>query len=276
MNSVDKPMSKISVRDVTNVLKTERGTEITALAGIDLEVQDREFVAVVGPSGCGKTTLLNLIAGLRAPTSGEIFLDGHPVRGPGRDRGVVFQADAIFLWRTVRKNVEYGLEIQGLDRSERYRQSSHYLKLVDLEKFADLYPKELSGGMKKRCQIATVLANAPEVLLMDEPYGALDYPTKCQLQEELLRILKREPKTTLFVTHDIEEALFLADRVVSMGSGTIERTIDVPFPRPRDGSLRVSPEFAEMKAELWELLEKHPDRRTAGNGAQVDQASSRE
>lgn len=276
MNSTGKPMSKISVRHVTNVLKTERGTEITALASIDLEIQDGEVVAVVGPSGCGKTTLLNLLAGLRSPTSGEILLDGHPVRGPGRDRGVVFQADAIFLWRTVRRNVEYGLELQGMDRSERHRRSSHYLKLVDLERFADLYPKELSGGMKKRCQIATVLANAPEVLLMDEPYGALDYPTKCQLQEELLRILEREPKTTLFVTHDIEEALFLADRVVSMGPGTIERIIDVPFPRPRDGDLRVSAEFAEMKAELWGLLEKHPGRQMRGTGAQVDQESSHE
>lgn len=276
MNSIDKSMSKISVRDVTNVLKTERGTEIIALAGIDLEIQDGELVVVVGPSGCGKTTLLNLIAGLRSPTSGEILLDGHPVRGPGRDRGVVFQADAVFLWRTVRRNVEYGLEAQGMDRSERHRRSSHYLKLVDLERFSDLYPKELSGGMKKRCQIATVLANAPEVLLMDEPYGALDYPTKCQLQEELLHILKRESKTTLFVTHDIEEALFLADRVVSMGTGTIERIVDVPFPHPREGGLRVSPEFAEMKAELWGLLEKHLGQQTVGNGAQVDQEFPRE
>jgi NitT/TauT family transport system ATP-binding protein len=260
MGSTVTSRPKISVEDVTNVLRTERGAEITALAGVSLEIRDGELVAIVGPSGCGKTTLLNLIAGLRSPTTGDILLDGHPVRKPGRDRGVVFQADAIFLWRTVRKNVEYGLEIQRMDRSERHKRSSHYLRLVGLEKFADLYPKELSGGMKKRCQIATVLANNPEVLLMDEPYGALDYPTKCQLQEELLGILEREPKTTLFVTHDIEEALFLADRVVTMGPGTIERIIDVPFPRPRNSDLRVSSEFTELKAELWSMMEQHPAR----------------
>ena len=247
-------MAEISIRGLRKVHTTERGSLITALGGVDLEVADGELVAVVGPSGCGKTTLLSQIAGLQDPSSGDILVGGRPVHGPGRDRGVVFQADAIF-WRSVRKNVEYGLEVQGLPRAAREQRATQYLRLVGLERYADLYPKELSGGMKKRCQIATVLANNPDVLLMDEPFGALDYPTKCQLQEELLRILGREPKTTVFVTHDIEEALFLADRIVVMGSGTIERIVPVPFARPRANDLRVSLEFSTLKARLWEELE---------------------
>jgi NitT/TauT family transport system ATP-binding protein len=248
-------MATISIRGLRKVHTTERGSQITALGGVDLEVADGELVAVVGPSGCGKTTLLSQIAGLQDPTSGEILVGGRPVHGPGRDRGVVFQADAIFLWRSVRRNVEYGLEIQGMPRAAREQRANEYLRLVGLERYADLYPKELSGGMKKRCQIATVLANNPDVLLMDEPFGALDYPTKCQLQEELLRILGREPKTTIFVTHDIEEALFLADRVVVMGSGSIARIVPVPFPRPRRSDLRVAFDFSALKAQLWEEME---------------------
>jgi NitT/TauT family transport system ATP-binding protein len=251
-------MATISVRGLRKVHTTERGSQITALAGVDLDVADGELVAIVGPSGCGKTTLLSEIAGLQEPTAGEIRVDDRPVHGPGRDRGVVFQADAVFLWRTVRKNVEYGLEIQGLGREARRERAEEYLRLVGLERFGDLYPKELSGGMKKRCQIATVLANSPDVLLMDEPFGALDYPTKCQLQEELLRILSRDPKTTLFVTHDIEEALFLADRVVVMGHGRIEQIVTVPFSRPRAGDLRIEYEFSALKARLWKLLEREP------------------
>lgn len=251
-------MAEIAVRGLRKVHTTERGSQIVALGGVDLTVVDGEFVAIVGPSGCGKTTLLSQIAGLQDPTSGEILVDGRPVHGPGRDRGVVFQADAIFLWRSVRKNVEYGLEVQGLPREARTARANEYLRLVGLEQYADLYPKELSGGMKKRCQIATVLANDPDVLLMDEPFGALDYPTKCQLQEELLRILSREPKTTLFVTHDIEEALFLADRIVVMGKGDIARIVQAPFTRPRVSDLRVSFEFTTLKAKLWQDLEGHP------------------
>jgi NitT/TauT family transport system ATP-binding protein len=250
-------MAEIAIRRLRKVHTTEQGSQIVALRGVDLTVADGELVAVVGPSGCGKTTLLSQVAGLQDPTSGEILIDGRLVHGPGRDRGVVFQADAIFLWRSVRKNVEYGLEIQGMAKGEREARANEYLRLVGLDQYADLYPKELSGGMKKRCQIATVLANDPEVLLMDEPFGALDYPTKCQLQEELLRILGGEPKTTLFVTHDIEEALFLADRIVVMGRGSIERIVAVPFSRPRASELRVSFEFSTLRAQLWEDLEGH-------------------
>ena len=267
-------MASITIRGLRKVHTTERGTQITALGGVDLEVADGEFLAVVGQSGCGKTTLLSQIAGLQDRSSGDILVAGRPISGPGRDRGVVFQADAIFLWRSVRKNVEYGLEIQGLPKASRDQRANEYLRLVGLEGYADLYPKELSGGMKKRCQIATVLANNPDVLLMDEPFGALDYPTKCQLQEELLRILDREPKTTIFVTHDIEEALFLADRVVVMARGTIERIIPVPFARPRKSDLRVSFEFTSLKAQLWEELEDHSAGRLViaepGTGERLD------
>jgi NitT/TauT family transport system ATP-binding protein len=249
------PAPHISLRGVTKVLRSERGAEIVALNGVNLDIADGEFVSIVGPSGCGKTTLLNQLAGLATPTAGEILVRGQAIHGPGRDRGMVFQADALFFWRTVRRNVEYGLEVQGLDRATRRKRADYYLKLVGLSEFADLYPKGLSGGMKKRCQIATVLANNPDVLLMDEPFGALDYPTKCQLQEELLRILAREPKATVFVTHDFEEAVFLADRVVVMGHGVIRRIIDVPIRRPRASDLRISPEISQRKAELWGLLE---------------------
>ena len=248
-------MASISVTDLRKVHVTASGNRIAALDGVSLDIADGEFVAVVGPSGCGKTTLLSQIAGLQRPTSGQVRVADRPVEGPGRDRGVVFQADAIFLWRTVRRNVEYGLEIQGLPKPARHDRATEYLRLVGLERYADLYPKELSGGMKKRCQIATVLANSPEVLLMDEPFGALDYPTKCKLQEELLRILASKPKTTLFVTHDIEEALFLADRIVVMEHGRIRHVVPVPFPRPRRSELRVSQPFTELKAGLWQEID---------------------
>lgn len=231
-----------------------RKQEFTALDHVTFSVEDGEFIAIVGPSGCGKTTLLNVVAGLAEPTSGQILLDGHPVRGPGRDRGVVFQQDTLFLWRTVVRNVEYGLETRRIPRQVRRERALRWLGIVGLERFADFFPKELSGGMKKRCQIAAVLANEPDVLLMDEPYGALDYPTKCQLQVELLRILGDDPKTTLFVTHDIEEALFLADRIVLMGNGEVKRIYTVPFAKPRLSSLRLAADFAVAKSELWSYI----------------------
>lgn len=245
----------ISLNGVGKTLQTERGAEIVALTDVSLDIGEGVFVAVVGPSGCGKTTLLNHIAGLTTPTTGEVSVLGRKITGPGRERGMVFQTDALFFWRTVRRNIEYGVETQGMPRRERRTHVDHYLDLVGLTKFADLYPKELSGGMKKRCQIATVLANNPDVLLMDEPFGALDYPTKCQLQEQLLTILAREPKTTVFVTHDIEEALFLADKVVVMANGSIQQVVDVPIARPRASDLRIDVEFARRKADLWRSLE---------------------
>jgi NitT/TauT family transport system ATP-binding protein len=248
-------MTRIEIRKLSKIFQTQKGDNFTALKEIQLEIEDGEIIVVVGPSGGGKTTLLNLIAGLVRPSEGAILLDGKAIQGPGRDRGVVFQQDSVFMWRTVLKNVEYGLEMAHLPKMERRRRALHYLQMVGLEKFADFYPKELSGGMKKRVQIATVFANNPEVLLMDEPFGTLDYPTKCALQQELLRILDQEPKTTVFVTHDIEEAIYLGQRIICMKRAQISSQFIVPFPRQRSNEIRLSTEFAELKREIWNHLE---------------------
>lgn len=229
-----------------------------ALDNVNLTIDENEFVAVVGTSGCGKTTLLNIISGLSSPTSGQVYVNGETVNGPGRERGVVFQQDALFMWRNVRRNVEYGLEVQGIPRNERKDIALRWLRLVGLEAFADFWPKELSGGMKKRCQVAVVLANEPRVLFMDEPYGALDYSTKCELQHELLRVLSEQPKTVFFVTHDIEEAVFLSDRVVVMAKGTISNIHDVPFGRPRTQEHRFSKEFNKLRQIISNEIENIP------------------
>ena len=236
-----------------------RGKEtFVALDNVSLSIDDNEFVAVVGTSGCGKTTLLNIVSGLSSPTSGQVFVNGEAVNGPGRERGVVFQQDALFMWRSVRRNVEYGLEVQGIPRNERKEIALKWLRLVGLEAFADFWPKELSGGMKKRCQVAVVLANEPRALFMDEPYGALDYSTKCELQHELLRVLSEQPKTVFFVTHDIEEAVFLADRIVVMDQGKISNIHDVPFERPRTQQHRFSKEFNELRQVISNNIENPP------------------
>jgi NitT/TauT family transport system ATP-binding protein len=221
---------------------------------IGFSIEDGELTSIIGPSGCGKTTMLNMIAGLSHPTRGRITVNGAPVTGAGADRGVVFQQDAIFMWRTVRKNVEFGLEIKGLSKSARRERSDHYIRLVGLKGFEDFYPKELSGGMKKRVAIAAVLANKPDVLLMDEPFGSLDYPTKIALQDELTRIFELEKTTTIFVTHDIEEAIFLSDRILVLAGGGVAEIVDVPFDRPRHPDLRLSDEMQELKRALWSYL----------------------
>jgi NitT/TauT family transport system ATP-binding protein len=251
---VRERLTKIRLETLTKTYQTEQGDTLEVLRGVEGDIYDQEFVSLIGPSGCGKTTLLNLIAGLISPSGGRILVDGKPVASPGRDRGVVFQQDAILPWRTVLRNVEYGLELQGVDRARRREVARGFLRVVGLEQFADFYPKELSGGMKKRVALAAVFANNPEVLLMDEPFGSLDYPTKLGLQRELLTIWDREKKTTIFVTHDLEEALFLSDRVVALARGVIESVVEVPFPRPRTDELRVSPEFQDMKKLLWKYL----------------------
>ncbi len=245
---------KIALRKVSKEFRTaDRGTFV-ALREIEAEIGDGEFVALIGPSGGGKTTLLNVVAGLTPPTGGQVLVDGRPVRRPGPDRGVVFQQDALFMWRRVIKNVEYGLEIRNVPKDQRQQTAMDYLRMVGLEKFADFYPKQLSGGMKKRVQIATVFANNPEVLLMDEPFGALDYPTKVDLQEQLLTLWARDAKTSLFVTHDMEEALFLADRVFVLVDGKLETILNVPFGRPRAHDLRMSQDFHALKLQLWNYM----------------------
>jgi NitT/TauT family transport system ATP-binding protein len=242
---------KIEFRGVGKHFVRRGRDPLRVLGSIDVSIADQSFVSIIGPSGSGKSTLLFLIAGLLKATCGEVLVEGKRVQGPGRDRGVVFQEDAIFPWRTVRRNVAYGLELQGVPAREREERVKRYLELVRLEAFEDLYPSQLSGGMKKRVAIAEVLANEPDVLLLDEPFGALDYVTKIALQEELARIWQSSRLTTVLVTHDIEEALFLSDRILVLRKANLVLDLPVPFERPRRHEVRNDPVFAELKERLW-------------------------
>ena len=228
----------------------------TVLHDFDLTVRDGEFLSVLGPSGCGKSTFLNILAGLVRQTGGDIRIDGEPLTGVSRKLGVVFQGYALFPWRNVRENVEMGLEIRGVSRTERRREANAYLNLVGLAEFGDHFPHQLSGGMRQRVAIARSLAYRPEVLLMDEPFGALDAQTRESLQSELLAIWEDSAKTVVFVTHSIDEAIFLSDRVAVMtkGPGRVKEIIDVDLPRPRDESVRHSPAFAALRQRAWEVL----------------------
>ena len=243
---------KVSIQGVEKKYNTRKG-EVVALNGVDFDIRENEFICVIGPSGCGKSTLLNIIAGLLEPTSGQILVDGKPINGTGTDRGVVFQQYALFPWLTVKKNVEFGLKLKGLSKEECDAIAMKYLKMVELEKFADSYPKELSGGMKQRVAIARAYAMNPEVLLMDEPFGALDAQTRTQLQSELLKAWQEENKTCFFVTHDIEEAIVLATRVVIMSArpGRIKEVVDIDIPYPRDQETKMSDRFIELKNHIW-------------------------
>jgi NitT/TauT family transport system ATP-binding protein len=229
----------------------------TALDDITLDVKSGEFLALVGPSGCGKSTLLDLLGGLEAPTSGRILLDGRPIEGPARDRGIVFQQYALFPWRTAIQNVEFGLDIAGLKSKARREKALHYLDLVGLSAFANRYPHELSGGMKQRVAIARSLAYDPEVLMMDEPFAALDAQTRETLQGELLRIWRRTGKTIVFITHGIDEAVVLGQRVAIMTSrpGRIKQIIEVPeVLRSETEDVRSLPAFGAVRHEVWTLL----------------------
>lgn len=242
----------IQVTDVTKVYVTSRGRTVS-LDNVSLDVAEGEFVTLVGPSGCGKSTMLNLIGGLLEPTSGEVLVHGDAVRGPSPDRGVIFQQYALFPWLTALQNVEFGLRLQGLRQAERQEKAMHYLDLVGIADFANALPKELSGGMKQRCAIARAYAVNPSVLLMDEPFGALDALTRVQMQDELLSTWQKERRTIVFITHDVDEAVYLASRVVVMSPrpGRISEIIDVPLPYPRTEELRLSPEFASIRARVW-------------------------
>ena len=252
---------KIIARNIRRVFQIKRkpneaASEFEAIKQLDLTVKQGEFLAIVGPSGCGKSTFLDMIAGLAKPNSGEIFMDGKLITGPALDRGIVMQGYALFPWRTVRKNVEFGLEIKKVPQKERREISQQYIELVGLKNFEDRYPHELSGGMKQRVAIARALAYDPEVLLMDEPFAAVDAQTREVLQEELLRIWEKTRKTIVFVTHGIDEAVFLADRVAVMTAnpGTIKEIVDINLPRPRDG-IRSSADFGWVRHKIWELLQ---------------------
>lgn len=252
---------KIVARNIRRVYhikgkEDKKTTEFEAIRQLDLTVKQGEFLAIVGPSGCGKSTFLDMIAGLAKPSSGEIFMDGKLIKGPALDRGIVMQGYALFPWRTVRKNVEFGLEIKKVPKQDRGQISQKYIEMVGLKNFADRYPHELSGGMKQRVAIARALAYDPEVLLMDEPFAAVDAQTRETLQEELLRIWEQTKKTIVFVTHGIDEAVFLADRVAVMSShpGTIKEIVTINLPRPRDG-IRSSADFGWIRHKIWELLQ---------------------
>lgn len=247
---------KIVLSDVSKIYESGKGTLVHAVEHVSLEVPAEDFVCIVGTSGCGKSTLLYLIAGLNFPTSGRILMDGKPVTGPSAKAGMVFQGDSVFPWLTVRKNIQFGPEIKGLPRAECRQIAQRYIDMVGLTGSEEMLPKELSGGMKKRVDVARAFANDPDVLLMDEPFGALDAMTKERLQAELSTIWERERKTVLFVTHDLEEALVLGTRVVVMSRepNTIQAIIDVPFERPRDLILKTRPEFQALRRHLWELL----------------------
>ena len=230
-----------------------RNGEMVALNGVDMDIHENEFICVVGPSGCGKSTLLNIIGGLETPTEGKVLVDGAEVTGPGPDRGIVFQQYALFPWLTVEKNVQFGLKLQGKSKEEAEELAHKYLKMVDLEGFAKAYPNQLSGGMKQRVAIARAYAVNPKVLLMDEPFGALDAQTRTQLQQELLNTWEKEQKTCFFITHDVEEAIILAQRVVIMCArpGRVKEIVDIDIPYPRDQETKMSPRFLELKNHIW-------------------------
>lgn len=231
-------MPTIKINNVGKVYETEGGTSVQALKNINLEIKDGEFVCIVGPSGCGKSTLLEIVAGLQKQTEGEVFLDDTPVSGPNRDIGVVFQDAALFPWRTIRKNILFGLEIAKVPKAEQEERLKYYLKLMGLEGFEHKFPAQLSGGMRQRAGIARTLIASPKVTLMDEPFSAVDHLTRCTLQEELIRVHETEKKTILFVTHDINEAVYLADRVILLSPrpGTIQEEYVIRTKHPRSRS----------------------------------------
>ena len=244
--------------EVTKVFETPDGAGTTALDRISLDVRAGELLTLVGPSGCGKSTLLDLLGGLSQPTSGRVFVGGKEITGPGLDRGIVFQQYALLPWRTAQGNVEFGLEAKGIARRERAQRAREFLDLVGLAGFADRYPHELSGGMKQRVAIARSLAYDPEVLLMDEPFAALDAQTRERLQEELIRIWRRTGTTVIFITHDIDEAVFLGHRVAVMSArpGRIKEVIAIDLDRDPSGDIdvRASRDFATYRHHIWSLL----------------------
>lgn len=243
---------KVVIDDVSRRYESERKT-VQALKDIRFSVEEGEFVTIVGPSGCGKTTLFRIIAGLEEPTSGQVLLDSEPITGPNPERSMVFQEYGLFPWRTVRENVAFGLEEQGVSKAEREQRVQEMIDLVGLSGFENSYPKELSGGMKQRVGIARALAVDPEVLLMDEPFGSLDAQTRDMMHAELLDIWRETGKTVLFVTHDVDEAVKLADKVVVMAAdpGRVREVVPVDISRPRE---RTDPEFAEYVDEIRGLI----------------------
>lgn len=243
---------------VTKEFQGVRGPGLLAVRDVCLDVAESEFLCVLGASGCGKTTLLNIFAGFIPPTAGRVLLRGKPITGIEPRCGVVFQSYALFPWKTVRGNVEFGLRMKGLPPAQRRRIADRFIDLVKLRGFEDRYPTELSGGMQQRVTLARILAADPEVLLMDEPFAALDAMTRQVMQEELLRIHEQSRKTTVFITHNIDEALVLADRIVVMSArpGRVKAIVENTLPRPRHVKIQLSPDFAQLKGEIWGCVEE--------------------
>ena len=248
----------IRAQNLTLSFRPKNRESVIALKDFSLEVGRGEFVSIVGPSGCGKSTFLNLLLGLIKPDSGEMKLDGTPITGPGQERAMVFQEFGLLPWRTVRANVELGLELKGMPTPQRAERAAELINLVGLKDFARHYPHELSGGMKQRVGLARALATEPEVLLMDEPFAALDAQTRDLMQMELLQIWEHTKKTVLFVTHSIEEAAYLSDRVIVLTArpGRTKDILNIDLPRPRDYEMRLTPEFNEIKSRIWDVLKE--------------------
>ena len=248
-------MASIEARNLSKTYESRDGN-VVALQDVSLKVTDSEFVSILGPSGCGKSTLLRILDGLASADSGQVLMDGKPIERPTQERGFVFQAFNLFPWRTVRGNIEFGMEIKGVPKNQRLSVAQRLIELVGLQGFDRKYPYELSGGMQQRVGIARALAIDPAVLLMDEPFGALDAQTREDMQDELLRIWAAARKTVLFVTHSIEEAIYLSDRVLIMTPrpGRVLAVLDVPFDRPRSESHRTLPEFSALRHEIHSRL----------------------
>lgn len=249
-------MSQLSIQGVSRTFTSEKGKSTQALLPVDFDVKENDFVTILGPSGCGKSTMLRIVAGLDHPTSGRVLLDGRPVEGPGADRGMVFQSYTLFPWLTIEQNIRFGLRERGMPESQQKERAQYFIAKVGLRGFEQHFPKQLSGGMQQRTAIARALANDPKILLMDEPFGALDNQTRVLMQELLLGIWEAERKTVMFVTHDIDEAIFMANRVAvfSARPGRIKSEIAVNLPHPRHYTIKTSPEFMDLKARLTEEI----------------------
>jgi NitT/TauT family transport system ATP-binding protein len=250
----------LEVRDLRKRFRSPDGTDVEALRDVSFDVHRREFVCVIGPSGCGKSTLVRMLAGLDSPTSGRILVDGAEPHGPGADRGMVFQGYTLFHWLTVRRNVMFGLQARGVGRDKAEADACFWIDMVGLTPFIDAYPHQLSGGMKQRVAIARALATQPRVLLMDEPFGALDAQTRCSMQSYLHQIWQNVNVTVVFITHDLDEAVYLADRVIVLAAnpGRIQEVIEVPLPHPRTPDQLSDPRFIATRLRLDELIHPRP------------------